>query len=633
MSFDLEKELLHGIPLDEAAGFFSMLTAGRIKQASAEELEEAWQKLEPEERLEAIKLAEGTPFLEHLQPGTEGYYSTRMLAVLQQMPAQTFLAKEANAGQLPPGAQGMNMSPSMPAALPSTAQGQNPVKMATAEDVGRERAHTQIATKHEKHTHSGGERAGKHIGTLLGAAAGAAAGHKAGGHGPLGAAMGALAGRSLGKDVGKSHDVKSFHEKMKHAAARLKIAFGEPGGLAPESASIEPNIHQYLASEEMGAEAEQANAAEYYRQKFQEAAAQLQQVQEQAEQTQTMTDTLEQQVAGSQEQIQAAMQQAQMASQAAMQNVQQAHEMAMGATQQAMESQQEVLRQKQLAAAMKMGITQVKDQVMSALASDPTDQLAQQLTSPPPGSGGVVGGAPAGQDPNAAAMQNPSQQAAGNPADPNTAAAGAGAPGQSPGAGTAPNSAGTGEEGENASDAKSEKTDSEKSEKKDPQATTKVEVKSAGVLGKFVNSKGLTDLGAGTLGGLTGLGIGVHEVKKLKEKKASFPLSIPHALGGAALGAGVGAAYAKSSNEPLKKKVNELSGVENRSFGQALDLAQSKARLALGEAAQEHPVATTIGSALHGAALGATSGPEITQSFGNIGQNLREAFQNLRATG
>jgi len=615
MSFDLEKELLQGIPLDEAAGFFSTLTAGRTKQASAEELESAWQELEPEEKLEVMKLAEGTPFLEHLQPGTEGYYSTRMLAVLQQLPAHTFLAKEANAGQLPPGAQGMNMSPSMPAPLPSTAQGQNPVKMATAEEVGRERAHTQISTSHEKHRHSGGERTGKHIGTLLGAAAGAAAGHKVGGHGGLGAAMGALAGRSLGKDVGKSHDVKSFHEKMKHAAARLKIAFGEPGGLAPESSSVDPNIHQYLAAEEMGAEAEQSNAAEYYRQRFQEATQQLQEVQEQAEQTQTMTDTLQQQVAGSQEQIQAAMQQAQMASQAAMQNVQQAHEMAMGATQQAMESQQEVLRQKQLAAAMKMGITQVKDQVMSALASDPTDQLAQQLTSPPPGSGGVVGGA-SGQDPNAAAMQNPAQQAAGNPADPNAAAGGAGAPGQSPGAGTAPNSAGTGEEGEAASDAKSEKSDSEKSEKKDPQATTKVEVKSAGVLRPWPNESPR------------------HlRLREAYTSKLAFPLSIPHALGGAALGAGVGAAYAKSSNEPLRKKVDTLSGVQNRSFGQSLDLAQAKARLALGEAAEEHPVATTVGSALHGAALGATSGPEITQSLGNIGQNFREAFQNLRATG
>lgn len=599
MSFDLEKELLQGIPLDEAAGFFTSLLPDRQKVASAEELAAAYELLEPEEKLEVAKLAAGTPFLEHVQPGTEGYYSARMLAVLQQLPAHTFLDKEANAAQLPPASQGMTMSPVAPTALPATAQGQNPVKMATAEDVGRERAHTQISTSHEKHRHSGGERVGKHLGTLLGAAGGAAAGHKAGGHGALGAAMGAIAGRSLGKDVGKSHDVSSFHEKMKHAAARMKIAFGDEMSMSSEAGlGNTPDIHQYLASEELGADAEEANAAQYYRQKFEAASQQLQQVQEQAEQTQTMTDSLSQQVAGSQEQIQAAMQQAQMASQAAMQNVQQAHEMAMGATQQAMESQQEVLRQKQLAAAMKMGITQVKDQVMSALAADPTDQLAQQLTAPPPGSGGVVGGgAPPGQDPNAAAMQNPSEQAAGNPADPNAAQAGAGAPGQSPGGGTAPNSAGASDEaGEGASDGKSEKSESSKTEKKDPEATTKVEVKQGSA-------------------------------------KLAFPLSVPHALGGAALGAGVGAAYAKSSNEPLKKKVNQLSGVENRSFGQALDLAQSKARLALGEAAEEHPVATTIGSALHGAALGATAGPEMTQSLGNIGKNFREAFQNLKATG
>lgn len=599
MSFDLEKELLQGIPLDEAASFFTSLLPARQKLASAEELAAAFELLEPEEKLEVAKLAAGTPFLEHIHPGTEGYYSARMLATLQQMPAQIFMpeVKEANnaAAQLPPAAQGMTMSPVSPTALPATAQGQNPVKTATAEDVGHERAHAQIATSHEKHRHSGGERVGKHLGTLLGAAAGAAAGHKAGGHGGLGAAMGALAGRSAGKDIGKSHDVKSFHEKMKHAAASMKIAFGDEMTMATEgSPDGSTDINQYLASEEMGADAEEANAAEYYRQKFEAASQQLQQVQEQAEQTQTMTDTLSQQVAGSQEQIQAAMQQAQMASQAAMQNVQQAHEMAMGATQQAMESQQEVLRQKQLAAAMKMGITQVKDQVMSALAADPTDQLAQQLTAPPPGSGGVVGGgSPPGQDPNA--MQNPAQQAAGNPADPNAAQGGAGSPDQSAGAGTPPGSAGPGEGGgEGASDGKSEKSESSKSEKKDPEATTKVEVKHGSA-------------------------------------KFAFPLSLPHALGGAALGAGVGAAYAKSSNEPLKKKVNELSGVENRSFSQAFDLAQSKARLALGEAAAEHPMATTIGSALHGAAIGATAGPEMTQSLGNIGKNFGEAFQNLKA--
>jgi len=254
--------------------------------------------------------------------------------------------------------------------------------------------------------------------------------------------MGALAGRSIGRSHGENKDIEEFDKKMKEAAAQMKIAFGEtpmvPEGMPGET----PDINSYLATEQMGEEAEQQNAAAYYQQKFQQAAAQLQEVQEQQEQTQTMADTLQTQVAGSQEQIQAAMQQAQMASQAAMQNVQQAHEMAMGATSQAMESQAEVLRQKQLAAAMKMGITQVKDQVMSALASDPTDQLAQQLTSPPPGSGGMVGGAPGALDPaaQAAGMQNPSTQAAGTPADPGAQAAPGqpGTPGQEAGAGTAP---------------------------------------------------------------------------------------------------------------------------------------------------------------------------------------------------
>lgn len=579
MSNVFEKGLERGIPLDKAAAFFLSMK-GEEKRASYEELEAAFNALSVEEQDQILKEAGEAGLIDKIADGMMG--------------------AAGGAPSLPATAKGQNMAPPAPASLPPTAMGQNPTKVAEAK-TPKERAHEQIEIAHEKTRHSTGETVGKHLGTLAGGAAGAAIGHKAGGHGLAGAAAGALVGRGIGRDVGERHDIRHFAEKMKHAAVQMKIAFGDQAMVPEGSVGDSPDINSYLATEQMGEEAEGENAAAYYQQKFQAAMAQLQELQSQQEQTQTMTDTLQQQVAGSQEQIQAAMQQAQMASQAAMQNVQQAHEMAMGATSQAMESQAEVLRQKQLAAAMKMGITQVKDQVMSALASDPTDQLAQQLTSPPPGSGGMVGEAPGAMDPNAQqpGMQNPSTAAAGAPQDPSAAGAQGqpGAPGQEAGAGTAPNSAGTGEEGEAASDGKSEKTKGEGSESTS-KGSTKVEIKQAGAL--------------------------------LPRTKIASPLSVPHALGGAALGALGGAAYSKMSNDPLRKKVSDLSSIQGRSFAQALDLAQSKARLAFGEAAEEHPLGSAAVGAVHGALMGATKGPEITGALGQIKNNVAEGIGNLR---
>lgn len=545
--------LRHAIPIDEASAYFLRLK-GQTKEASAEEM---WDRLTPEQQDEILKLAE----------------------------AEGFLEKEATA-PMPPSAMGQTMAPPAAATLPPTAMGQNAVKAAEAK-TPKEKARDAAETDFEKKKFHKGERTGELVGRVAGAAAGAGAGHHFGKGNIVGSIGGLLAGSSLGGKIGKHVGAKSDEKRFE------KKAFDQP--MSPEGeVGNQPDIHQYLAAEEMGQQAQEQNSAAYYQQKFQEAAAQLQQTQAQATDTQTLADTLQQQVAGSQEQIQAAMQQAQLASQAAMQNVQQAHEMAMGATAQAMESQQEVLRQKQLAAAMKMGITQVKDQVMSALASDPTDQLAQQLTAPPPGSGGMVGGQPAapGQDPNAQpGMTNGAQQAAAG-GDPSQAAGGGpGAPGQEAGAGTPPNSAGAGEDGEAASDGKSEKSEGS---------------------GSSSSAKGST---------------------KVEIKQASFPLSLPGALTGAALGGLAGAGYSKMSNEPLRQKVKGLEGQEGRSFSQSMDLAQSKARLAFGEAAEQHPVATSAMSAGAGALVGGKAGPGMVDDVKAMGQNLRGAFENLKKAG
>lgn len=580
MPIDFEKELMRGIPEDVAADFFIRIR-GTVKEAT---LEEKWASLSSEEQDSILA-----------QAAEEGL-------IPKEAMGQPGGGQPSAPPPLPPASQGQTMQPPPPPQLPPTAMGSNAVKMGAAS--AKERAHDQIEVAHEKHTHSKGERFGKHVGTLLGAAGGAAAGHRAGGHGGLGAAIGALAGRSLGKDVGKSHDVSSFEKKMKHAAAKLGFAGNMEGDLPPEAeVGNQPDIHQYLASEEMGGAAEESNAAEYYKRKFEEATQHLQETSESADAANAMAEQLQTQVSGSQEQIQAAMQQAQMASQAAMTNVQQAHEMAMTATQQAMTSQAEVLKQKQLAAAMKMGITQVKDQVMSSLANDPTDALAAQLTSPPPGSGGVVGGDPAGQsqDPNAqgGSMQNPSVQAdaQGTAKTDQTQ----GAADQAAGAEGQTNSAGTGEEGEGASDARSGKSEGEGSSNS-TKGSTKVEIKQ-GSVASFIRKK------AGVLP----------------------PLSLPGALGGGAIGAGIGAAYAHTNRDKLRGKVEELGNVKERSFSQALDLAQSKARLALGEASEEHPMATTISSGAYGAITGALGGPRIAEKFQQAGKNIGDAFKTMKA--
>jgi len=277
-----------------------------------------------------------------------------------------------------------------------------------------------------------------------------------------GGASGALLGRGTGRFMqgvsqGSSHAHKSKYDGHKEA---MKFAFDGAGGMpSPGTPDDEPTIDQYMMAEQQGQQAEEQQGAEYFKQRFQQASQQLQETQAQASQTQEQAQQLEQQVAQSDQQVQSAMQQAQMASQSAQQNIQSAHEMAMQATSQAMESQAEVLKQKQLAAAMRMGVQQLKDNVMGAMANDPTEQLAQQLQAPPPGSAGVVGQNP--QQPQPAVDPATGQPMPQDPAaagqDPNAAAAG-GAP---------PEAAQAGGEAPAAPAKKSEPKPKEKSEKKD----------------------------------------------------------------------------------------------------------------------------------------------------------------------
>lgn len=458
-----EKNLLNGIPQDEAASFFLRVT-GRDKVAEAQ-LEEAWNELTPAEQDELLKEAEELGLLSSEETDKTAEKSEKK---------------------------------------------KGPLSHRVGEFVGR----------HED-TFSG----------IGGAASGVAAALAHGGSNKaLRAGVGGVGGYLLGRAGGRftqgvssgmSHAHARSHEKHKEAnmAAPMgmppkpasmpaptpislpptaqgqnsvKMAFDGAGDGGVTSGSTDPDgdptLEEYLRQEAVGADQEQQMGADFYRQRLMAAQQELEQLRAQSEETTAQTEQLQQQVSQNDETIQASMQQAQMAQQSAMANVQQAHQMTMDATTQAMESQAEVLRQKQLAAAMRMGVQTLKDNVMNAMAQDPTDQLAQQLQAPPPGSGGMaVGGQP---PPPPAPIDPMTGQPMVDPAmagqDPNAAAGGAPAPagGGGEGGGEKKPSSGGGEKKEK-SESKSEKKD-DKKDKDDDGGKTHVEVKTGSVQDRFL---------------------------------------------------------------------------------------------------------------------------------------------------
>lgn len=96
----------------------------------------------------------------------------------------------------------------------------------------------------------------------------------------------------------------------------------------------------------------------------------------------------------------------------------------------------------------------------------------------------------------------------------------------------------------------------------------------------------------------------------------------PYFLGGAALGAGLGSYEAHHGAANLRKKVEDLQSKDTGGFAHAFDLAQAKARLALAEVAEKHPVASTAMTALGFGMAGAAAKPQLE----SIGQSAKELF-------
>lgn len=356
-----------------------------------------------------------------------------------------------------------------------------------------------------------------------------------------------------------------LRERFHKAAEEMGLETGptDEGSVQPVDGGLASQIASMQAAEQEMQAAQEVGEAAFYREKARAAQEAAQAMQKQISELSQSTQSMQQQLDASQSQIQASVQHAQIAQQAALQNVMQAQEATSQAIGQAMADKQEVLRQKQLAAAMRMGVLDVKDRVMAQLANDPTEQLAQQLSAPPPS-----GGAPAQAMGQGGEQQGPAAAAEDAPV------AGGGGPANE----------GTAEERPKSDSSKDDKADS-KSEK-----GTKVEISTKESNAKFL---------------------------------AEAARRLPYALTGAMAGGLAGHAFSGSSNEGLKSKIQSLEAEEAQgggSFGTSLSLAQAKARLAIGEAAAKHPRASAgVGAVLGALSLG-SHGPDIVN---NVQQGMK----------
>jgi hypothetical protein len=332
MSF--EKNLLHGIPLEEAAGFFLRIR-GKDKEASVADFNRAMAALPEAARAALLKAATAMP----MAGGAAG-------AMPMTSPAA-----------MPPTARGQNMRAEPTPSLPPTAMGQNTspgMKMAADKspgDTGKERAHASLSAEFEKEKHHGGEAKGGLVGKLLGGAAGAAAMHRYGKGNPVatlgGAALGEHLGGQVGKHFGAGHDRKTYE---KHATA-FKLALQETPGLAPEAPqgiepALDPATQQALALMQQGDAAAEQGESSYLRQQLEALRQQSAAAVEQAETLQAQQEQTDAQTAQMQAQV-------------------------ADATQKAMDSQDQVLQQQQAAAAMRMAFQELRGQLLEAASAEP----------------------------------------------------------------------------------------------------------------------------------------------------------------------------------------------------------------------------------------------------------------------
>jgi bacterioferritin (cytochrome b1) len=355
--------------------------------------------------------------------------------------------------------------------------------------------------------------------------------------------------------------------KFRKAAEAFKLALdqmGVPATEAPAEMAVQAPAspaQAFLANEQAATPGQEQNELGYYRQRMQEAMAQLEQQKGEAEQAAAHTAELEQQV------------------QAAQAQQAQYQQMVSAATAGAASAQDDVLREQQASAAMRMAYQQLRGQLLNVASQEPpsTEMLAEQaaMTSPP-----------GAQDPTAQPGVDPAAAggAPGSPAPDGGAAPGGAPPGGAPAAAPAPAAP--------AAPAPAAAKDPTMAKAKPP---AEAAPKTASLA---------RDLGERAL----------DEVKKRG----------PGALAGAAIAGGAETAYAHKSTDPLRKKVDRLSEEPKGGFGHAMNLAQAKARLAVADAVDKHPKAALLSGMAAGGLEGAIAGPGIVSKFRETGRNLKE---------
>jgi bacterioferritin (cytochrome b1) len=356
------------------------------------------------------KTASAGPSVERFLPGTDHHHGPVMKLALQHLRPTVFVpAPEAEektasykwASMVPPppppaappsGAGAGQQQPMMPQPpLAGAAAGEH-AKMAALLDnnmsflkktagyksdsevteTGKQRAMLNAVARAENTKHTRGERIGGVSGSLLGATGGALAAHGLKGD-ALAKAVGALTGSMLGGKVGKEVGREVDRVRIKKANDELAA----------------------LQQEQQATVATDRAEADFYRQRYQAAAQELQMAQQQASQAGEQVQQLQQQVDQGKSGMQQALDQANQIQQSAMANVQAAHNVATQQAQTSMQKSQELIHQLQMSADARNSLQSMKEQLMQVAMAP-----AQPIT-PSEASG--------------AAMQQQAQVAAGSP--------------------------------------------------------------------------------------------------------------------------------------------------------------------------------------------------------------------------
>jgi hypothetical protein len=353
-------------------------------------------------------------------------------------------------------------------------------------------------------------------------------------------------------------------------------------GMPPEPA-LDEKTQQYLAQEQAGSQAAQEAQENFYQQKFQAASQQLNALQEQASSAQQQLDQYNQ----GQQQM---MQQNQAIQQAALQNAQAAHSAATQAMQQALSAQKETIQQQTLSVGMRDAVHAMRQSLMQ--------QVQQQLPPATTAEANAMAIDQANAQQQAAAGQSTEQ-----PADMNAQAA----------SGGQDNSKQPGAAGEE----QPKNTSGQPNAQGEEQAPGSPAPGGAGPEDSPSRGEGKKPLMEGA-----------EPQGESSQSSQQPPISVKVGSShdqfiGAIMGGGAGAlagglgglAESRMSNDPLRSKVKKLEETERQGggFGNALELAQAKMRLALGELGEKHPMGTTAMSAGLGAVAGARLGHQLAK--------------------